>query len=64
MWRRGIWVLVGLAAAYVLMLMLTTPTPSKNETGNCRACCQVGCFERVSAPEPATASNHPANPTI
>lgn len=33
MWRRGIWVLVGLAAAYVLMLMLTTPTPSKNETG-------------------------------
>lgn len=32
-WRRVIWTLVGLLAIYVVMLMATTPTPSKNEPG-------------------------------
>lgn len=32
-WRRIIWMIVALAAAYVLMLMITTPTPSKQEPG-------------------------------
>ncbi|MCW1427506.1 hypothetical protein OLX23_00195 [Novosphingobium sp. JCM 18896] len=33
MLRRVVWVMVGLTALYVVMLMLTTPTPSKDETG-------------------------------
>lgn len=32
-WRRVIWTLVGLTAVYVLMLTLTTPTPSKDDRG-------------------------------
>lgn len=33
MLRRVVWVMVGLTTLYVIALMVTTPTPSKDQTG-------------------------------
>ena len=33
MLRKVVWVLVGLTTFYVIALMITTPTPSKDEAG-------------------------------
>lgn len=34
MWRRVIWTIVALAAAYIVMLMVTTPTPPPDHSGH------------------------------
>jgi uncharacterized membrane protein len=31
--KRAVWILVGLLAAYVVALMIVTPTPEKSEPG-------------------------------
>lgn len=45
MLRRIVWVLVGLTTLYVFALMLTTPTPSKDEPGIMRRLIPAAWFD-------------------